>query len=84
MKKRVGNILVEDEDGKLKPDFGLMKRKFRNNLKPEEKLKMSEEEKKAMLLQMQQNAKDVAAERIKEFSEDYKDEVVAIKDLHGK
>lgn len=44
--KKVGSILVRQEDGSLKPDFGLMKRKFRNNLRPEEKLKMSDVEKK--------------------------------------
>lgn len=52
LKKKVGNILVRGEDGVLRPDFGLMKRNNRNNLKPEEKLKMTEEEKKERLKEM--------------------------------
>lgn len=39
--KKLGPILVKDEYGNLKADFGLMKRKFRNNLREEEKLKMT-------------------------------------------
>lgn len=52
LQKKVGNILVRQEDGSLRPDFGLMKRKFRNNLKPEEKLKMTDAEKKEMIAEM--------------------------------
>ncbi|EAS00543.1 Pre-mRNA splicing factor (macronuclear) [Tetrahymena thermophila SB210] len=89
LQKKVGNILVRGDDGILRPDFGLMKRKYRNNLRPEEKIQMTEEEKKERLKEMQENAKELTKERLKEFKDDYQDkdynnDESNIKDLHSK
>ncbi|KAL4469602.1 hypothetical protein ABPG74_004855 [Tetrahymena malaccensis] len=82
--KKVGNILVRGNDGVLRPDFSIMKRKFRNNLKPEEKLQMTEQERRDMLQEMQENAKKISDQRIQEFQSDYCEQDKKIEELHNK
>lgn len=65
----MGSILVKDEKGNLKPDFGLHKRHFK---KPQPKTQsMSEEERNKRLEQMRADGERMREEKMTQHKKDY-------------
>lgn len=58
MNKRFSNILVQDEDGYLRPDFGKFKKKHKTEIQ------LSEEQRREQLRQMMENGRNMYESRM--------------------